>query len=118
MMESPGSLATPSTRRHSRGRRSRLGRNWPEDGPSNISGSKLTCGLVFGSVLVVLSELPSSCSPASWAVTRQRISDVGLAMAAVTLRRPEEDVEIKISEMRSCYKQQNIHLGPGCRLQL
>ena len=94
MMESPGSLATPSTRRHSRGRRSRLGRNWPEEGPSNISGSKLICGLVFGSVLVVLSELPPSCSPASWAVTRQRISDVGLTMAAVTLRRPEEDAEI------------------------
>ena len=40
----------------------------------------------------------SSFSPASWAVTRQRISDVGLAMAAIQLRRPEEDVEIKISE--------------------
>ena len=41
---------------------------------------------------------PSTSSPASWAVTRQRISDVGLAMAANKLRRPEEDVEIKISE--------------------
>ena len=45
-----------------------------------------------------LSFLLPVHSPASWAVTRHRISDVGLAMAAVTLRRPEEDAEIKISE--------------------